>query len=344
MSFLRNSWYAVAWSDEIAWGSQIRRKVLNEDLLIARGAGGAVSVLRNRCPHRFAPLHLGTREGDVIECAYHGLRFDLLGKCLSNPHGDGTIPARAVVPNYPAIERHLLVWAWMGQAELADPAKIPDMVGLDPDNYAINKGYMYVEANYELMADNIMDLGHIEFLHKGLLGSEAVRKAEIQVSQDGTTVFSNRLTRNEILPPALEALYEVGGKPVDRWLDVTWYPASNMQLVVGVTMAGEPERIGREAPGVHLMTPATEDTTHYFWSNARDFRRDDDDLHQALEQGLVFAFEQQDKPMILAQEEAMDGEDFWDLQPAILACDAGAVRARRVLQRLIRDERKELAA
>jgi phenylpropionate dioxygenase-like ring-hydroxylating dioxygenase large terminal subunit len=284
MGFLRNAWYAVAWSDEIAPGGQIRRKVLNEDLLIARRVGGEISVVRNRCPHRFAPLHLGQREGDVIECPYHGLRFDLSGKCLGNPHGDGTIPPRAVVQNYPAFEQHLLVWAWMGEADLADPAQIPEMIGLNPDKYAINNGYMYVEANYELMADNIMDLGHIEFLHKGLLGSEAVRKAEIDVSQDGTTVFSNRLTRGEILPPALEALYEAGGKPVDRWLDVTWHPASNMQLVVGVTLAGKPERIGREAPGVHLMTPETENTTHYFWSSARDFRREDHELHQALDQ------------------------------------------------------------
>ena len=88
MGFLRNAWYAVAWSDEIAPGGQIRRKVLNEDLLIARRVRGEISVVRNRCPHRFAPLHLGQREGDVIECPYHGLRFDLSGKCLSNPHGD----------------------------------------------------------------------------------------------------------------------------------------------------------------------------------------------------------------------------------------------------------------
>ncbi len=343
MAFLRNSWYAVAWCDEVEAGAQIRRKILGEDLLIARTTAGEVRVLRNRCPHRFAPLHLGEREGDTIECPYHGLRFDLSGRCLLNPHGDGVIPPRAVIPSYPVAERHLLVWVWMGDANAADPATIPDLIGLDPDLYAINKGYMYVAANYGLMSDNIMDLGHIEFLHKGLLGSEAVRAADINVYHDGSKVFSNRMTRNEILPPALEALYEAGGKPVDRWLDVTWYPAGNMQLVVGVAPAGSPPRIGREAPGVHLMTPETEDTTHYFWSNARDFRRDDRDLHQALEEGLIFAFEHQDKPMILAQKEAMDGEDFWSLQPAILACDAGAVRARRMLQKLIRREQEQAA-
>jgi len=341
MTFLRNSWYAVGWSDEAASGGQFRRRILGEDLLIARSEDGRVHALRNRCPHRFAPLHLGKREADTIGCAYHGLRFDLAGRCLLNPHGDGAISSRAVVPHYPAVDRHMLIWVWMGDSERADPIVIPDLIGLDPQAYAINRGYMHVEANYELLADNILDLGHIEFLHEGLLGSAAVRAAEIDVSQDGSTVSSRRLTRSEILPPALEALYEAAGERVDRWLDVTWYPAGNMQLVVGVAPAGAPERIGREAPGVHLMTPETGQTTHYFWSNSRDFRRDDAALHKALEEGLLFAFEQQDKPMILAQSLAMDGKDFWDLQPAILACDAGAVRARRMLQKLIREEQKE---
>ena len=58
----------------------------------------------------------------------------------------------------------------MGDPKHADAAEIPDFVGLDADVYAINKGYMHTPANYEVMTDNIMDLGHIEFLHEGLLG------------------------------------------------------------------------------------------------------------------------------------------------------------------------------
>lgn len=340
MSFLRNCWYVAAWQDEIPDGGSFHRRILDEDILFARDAQGAVHAMRNRCPHRFAPLSLGERIGDVIECPYHGLRFDLDGRCVMNPQGDGHIPPNAKAQTYPVEERHMLVWIWMGAPDRADPAAIPALAGLDPDRYAINRGYMHTPANYEYMTDNIMDLGHIEFLHKGLLGSEAVRRAEVDVKQDGDIVHSNRLTRNEILPPALDALYECNGAPVDRWLDVTWYPPGNMQLVVGVTGAGQPERIGRETPGAHLMTPETGDSTHYFWSNARDFRRDDAALHAALDEGFRIAFEHQDKPMIVAQHGALDGEDFWDLHPVILESDAGAVRARRILRKLIREERE----
>lgn len=341
MPFLRNAWYVAAWSDEVEAGALFHRRILNEEILLVRDANGAVHALRDRCPHRFAPLHLGKRDGDVIECAYHGLRFGLDGRCVHNPHGDGAIPPRAFTRAYPLVEKQLLLWIWMGEAERADIKLIPDFLGLDPDHFAINKGYMHTPSNYEFMTDNIMDLGHIEFLHQGLLGSEAVRRADTDVRQDGKTVYSNRLTHDEILPPTLDAVYETGGKPVDRWLDVRWDPPANMQLVVGVAPAGSPPRVGKATPGVHLMTPETDTTTHYFWSSSRDFRRDDAALHQALDQGLRYAFEHQDKPMIVAQNDAMDGEDFWELEPVILAGDAGAVRARRILKKMIHDEQSK---
>lgn len=338
MPFLRNCWYAAAWDEEVPAEGTFHRRILNEDVLFVRNADGEVRAMRNRCPHRFAPLHLGERSGDVIECPYHGLQFDLSGRCVHNPHGNQQIPANARVKTYPVVARHMLLWIWMGAPEKADPAKIPELMGLDPEKFSINKGYMYTPANYEYMTDNIMDLGHIDYLHKGLLGSEAINRAEVDVKQDGNIVHSNRLARNEILPMALEAVFQSGGKPCDRWLDVSWHPPANMTLVVGVTNVGAPERIGLNNPGAHLMTPETETTTHYFWSNSRDFRRDDHELHEMMDKGFELAFEHQDKPMIIAQRDAIGGEDFWDLQPVILEGDAGAIRARRILRKLIREE------
>ena len=319
------------------------RRLLGEEVMVVRDRAGVAHAMRDRCPHRFVPLHAGTREGDVIECPYHGLRFGLDGRCVLNPHGDGRIPPNARVRSFPLVERNMLLWIWMGDAERADPAAVPELAGHEPGRYAINKGYMHTPANYEYMTDNIMDLGHIEFLHKGLLGSEAVRRADVEVHQEGSTVYSRRLTHGEILPPALDAVYESEGLPVDRWLDVTWTAPANMQLVVGVTPAGQPARVGRETPGAPLLTPEPEPPPHDFWSKARDFRLEDHTLHQGLDEGLRYAFEHQDKPMILAQHEALDGEDFWDLKPVILAGDSGAVHARRLLQRLIREEQASQA-
>ena len=63
---------------------------------------------------------------------------------------------------------------------------------------------------------------------------------------------------------------------------------------------------------------------------------------QALLDGFLqivrIAVDGEDKPMIEAQQAAMKGIDFWAQEPMILAEDAGAVRARRVLDKLIRQE------
>src|SRR3546814_7655879 len=94
MEYLRNTWYAVAWSDEI--GDQpFGRKVIEDPLVIYRTAGGELHVLRDMCPHRFAPLSKGKIISDQLQCPYHGLRFNSNGQCVFNPHGDGVVPKRS---------------------------------------------------------------------------------------------------------------------------------------------------------------------------------------------------------------------------------------------------------
>jgi hypothetical protein len=53
-----------------------------------------------------------------------------------------------------------------------------------------------------------------------------------------------------------------------------------------------------------------------------------------------FAFEQQDAPIIEAQQEIIDAADA-PLDPVILAIDVGPVRYKKVLQRLIRAEQSQ---
>jgi len=49
--------------------------------------GDDVHAFDNACPHEGNPLVEGEVLGDVLECAYHGWRFDLAtGACLA---GDG---------------------------------------------------------------------------------------------------------------------------------------------------------------------------------------------------------------------------------------------------------------
>jgi len=51
-----------------------------------------------------------------------------------------------------------------------------------------------------------------------------------------------------------------------------------------------------------------------------------------------YAFEMQDKPILDAQQEALGDQDFWAMKPVLLTVDAGPVRMRRALERLLKAE------
>ena len=58
--YVRNAWYVACTPDEIA-GKPLGRTICGERMVLFRGEGGAVAALEDFCPHRGAPLSLGTR-------------------------------------------------------------------------------------------------------------------------------------------------------------------------------------------------------------------------------------------------------------------------------------------
>ena len=80
---LRAVWPPVALSSEV--GSQPTGvMLLGEGWVLAR-LNGSLQALRDRCPHRLAPLSAGCVVNDELQCGYHGWRFDQTGKCTEIP-------------------------------------------------------------------------------------------------------------------------------------------------------------------------------------------------------------------------------------------------------------------
>src|SRR4051794_20046603 len=96
--YLRDAWYVAAWTDEVANGKLLPRTILGEPVVIFRSTDRSVVALSDRCPHRFAPLHMGKlTESGNLQCPYHGLEFNPSGACVVNPHIPHNIPNRARV-------------------------------------------------------------------------------------------------------------------------------------------------------------------------------------------------------------------------------------------------------
>jgi len=240
------------------------------------------------------------------------------------------------------IDRYGAIWIWMGDQGAADPNKIPDFNVIDAEHNYVGKDYLAVAANYQLETDNIMDLSHIAFVHPDSLGADVVREAKTEVTQTGNTIWSKRQTYREELPAALELHYGAPpGKLWDRWLDVRWDPPASMLLWVGILPTGTPRTPdSKQIPFVHLFTPETQHTTHYWFATGypRSFGPQYEERAQRDIKFLRTPFEAEDLPMLQAQQAAMGSEEFWDLKPVLLPSDAAAVRARRVLDKLLKDE------
>jgi vanillate O-demethylase monooxygenase subunit len=326
-----------------AWGSEVvqglmRRRILGEPILLYRTRGGQVAALTDRCAHRFAPLSRGKQVGDTIECPYHGLRFDRDGACVHNPFSE-TLPKGAAVRSWPVVERDGIVWLWAGEAAAADPAAVPDFAPVcELRSASPITGLTTMNANYEFGTDNLMDLSHIEFVHKGsFAGAGVIFAGRHEVKQEGDRLHSNWWMPDVPAPAHTFGIYEPTLR-TDHWLDMRWDAPASMLLEIGATPIGRSREEGVVVRQAHVLTPETEATTHYFWATTRasDFVSSEGDA--MLRSLLAKAFDDEDKPIIEAAYANLDGLDFWDLKPAFLGIDAGGTRARRIVQKLLQED------
>jgi phenylpropionate dioxygenase-like ring-hydroxylating dioxygenase large terminal subunit len=341
--FVRNTWYVAMFSADLAAGKLLHRTILNEPIVFFRKEDGSVAAITDRCSHRFAPLSMGKLlPGDRVQCIYHGVEFGPNGKCVKNPHGNGAISNAAHLKSYRVVERYSLIWIWMGE-KAADPATIPDYSCLDnrPALHVTRPGYLKVAANYELVVDNLLDLSHISYVHVGILGNADTANADVNVDQKGDVVSVSRISKNAETPGILKMMSPAGFERGDQWNTISWYAPSNMILEFGSSKPGEPKEKGTGYFAIHLLTPETERSTHYHYTAARWNVLTGDEQNAAIRDKIyemrTFAFAEQDVPVIEAQQVCMD-QACETLKPVLLTIDAGPVRYRRVLDRLLSED------
>lgn len=167
--FVYDAWYVIAIRTDLR--HELRGiTVLGEPLVYYRTAAGEAVVLDDRCAHRRYPLSHSHLIGDTIRCGYHGFTYEPSGKCIFAPGTNG--PRDFGVRKYPAVERGLWLWVWMGAPEKADPASIPWPEENDPKEWSHYPFYTYNRCNYMLLMENVLDLTHLHYLHGPLAADE----------------------------------------------------------------------------------------------------------------------------------------------------------------------------
>ena len=163
-----NSWYVVAYSDELRPGEVRRLDVLDRSLVLFRGESGIASVLDAYCPHLGAHLGVGgTVEGDTLRCPFHGWRWSGDGRCAAIPYAS-RIPQAARISTYPVVERNGMVFVWY-HAEGKPPSfQIPDVAGWGETGWLSSwlRWEWTVRTHPQEMAENGIDWPHFARVHQ----------------------------------------------------------------------------------------------------------------------------------------------------------------------------------
>lgn len=338
MNYPLNCWYLAAWAHEVPAGQHLARTIAEKPLLLWHGEPGQVTALLDRCPHRFAPLSRGRFDRHQVACGYHGVAFDVEGRCTANPHGP-IVPA-LTVQRFPTLLKHRGVWVWLGDAAKADPSLLPDLSLVDelPET-AQYFGLLPVAANYLLCADNICDLSHGDYLHPAVVGGGAVTQAKQTVREEnGQLIVTWQSQDIRPIPIHAEHLPEPNGR-ADMNIELRWNAPGVMWLYFGSVNHGKPAQGGVDNWAFHIMMPQDEKTTLYFYWLGRGYKQDDAQFNDFFSDLTAHVFSTEDKPMLVAQQERIGAADFDALQPVLLRTDQASVWMRRQVKALIEAER-----
>lgn len=331
--WMKNAWYVAGFANELVH-NLLARTILGQALVMYRTSEGRAVALEDRCPHRSVPLSMGRLIDDTVRCTYHGLRMDADGRCVRIPCQD-QIPAAARVRSFPMQDRHGFTWIWMGDEAKADPALIPDVHWLDDPEWASCTGYTRTRANYQLFNDNLLDLSHESYLHEGTIGNEAVAEAPVQTTVGENEVKVHREIQNCEPPPFY--VHATGFTTrINRWHTTTFEPPSYCLIENGSYPADRARADALERKVIHLVTPETATSSHYFWGVARAYRLEDAELTEFIREQSRKTFVE-DEEMLERQQQVL-GEAGGSAFPVALKTDAGPIQARRIVSRLIAHE------
>ena len=322
--FLRNYWYVLAQARDVG-RKPLARRALGRGVVLFRTEAGAVTAMEDRCPHRLAPLSMGELVGDELQCRYHGFRYDCTGKCVAIP-GEDVIPPTIRVETFPAVERHNMVWVWMGAKDNADPSSIPGWDVMEEASFV----HMYFDNVFDApmmsIVDNLLDLTHVHFTHRLLGADNMIHDSDpMKVWRETDSIyFSRKLRKGARIKPGM--YIEIGGGYA---LPSICYTTSLPKRDDGEIIAGAPvTRV------MHCLTPENEGRTRYIAMRSWNVATRPQDLA---------ALEHQTNVTILEDKEMLEGQqrvrlDSPGVKDRLIRADAAAVQSRRLFEEAVKRE------
>jgi phenylpropionate dioxygenase-like ring-hydroxylating dioxygenase large terminal subunit len=186
VAHITDAWYALCTSDELR-SEPLARVLYGTPLVLFREADGRPAALLDRCPHRNVALSRGRVDRGVIECGYHGWRFDGAGRCSHVPSLCSEHPTRRVVASFASREQDGLVWVYATPD--VEPTHQPYSLSPLGDGYTTVTRVVEAKGTLHATIENALDVPHTAFLHKGLFrGAGKTNRIRAIVTRAGDRV------------------------------------------------------------------------------------------------------------------------------------------------------------
>ena len=327
-----NCWYVIAASDEVG-RSLLARQALGRRLLLFRTRDGQVTVLDDRCPHRAAPLSMGTLDGDQVVCAYHGFTYAPDGQCVRVP-SQRHVPYGAQVRGYPVLDRPPFVWVWPGNPARSRGTEPPDLPALREPGWTVVGGAREMAVNYLLLHDNALDRTHFPYVHPHRIHRGYVQDPPpLRVEVSETTVSYSRTFTPA---PLIGWQHDATGLPADteyvqRETGTFVSPAMHVDEM---DIIGPDQRVYRGV-FVRAFTPVDQGRTLIIWRGARNYALTSESVTARLRE-VYEGTMTEDQPLLEAIQASTGGTVNYQVSAA---ADAAAIRAYQIVEALLAEER-----
>ena len=163
-----DSWYVMAYSEDLAPGQTQALRALDRELVLFRTEAGEAHVVDAFCPHLGAHLGVGGRvEGETIRCPFHGWRWNGEGRCVEVPYAK-RLPEAARLPTYPVREENGMIFVWCHASASPPEFEIPRVAGWGEPGWLDRwlRWEWTVRTHPQEMAENGIDWPHFATVHR----------------------------------------------------------------------------------------------------------------------------------------------------------------------------------
>ena len=322
---MSRAWHPICRENELST-TPIAKTLLGTPYVLYCDDAGQIRCFVDQCPHRRAPLSLGTCEGATLRCSYHGWAFSSEGTCVEIPSmgSSTTFPPKArLSAPFGVTTAHGMVFV----APLEPLTPVPTLA-VDSDTTFMRGDLAPIttRGNAGLLADNFLDMAHFAFVHTGTFGAgEATEVGPYEVVRNGLAfeaVYEHEFANRED-PGVAEGIRPLVQR---RRLTYRYTAPYHLELALDFLEAG-----GTNVIGFFLVPVDNETVTIYssLWRN---------DLEGSVERMAdAIAFE-----VAVVEEDLRLQSQFHDLELPLdltsevhVKADKTTIELRRILAELV---------